>query len=48
VSSPVADLLVALGTVLDRLGAGWYLFGAQATLIHGAARRTADVTRRRL
>ena len=41
--SPVAELLGALGAVLDRLGVGWYLFGAQAALLYGAARLTADV-----
>ena len=29
--------------MLDRLGVGWYLFGAQAALLYGAARLTADV-----
>src|SRR5207249_10726702 len=41
--SPVAELLGALSAVLDRLGVGWYLFGAQAALLYGAARLTADV-----
>ena len=41
--SPVAELLGALAAVLDRLGVGWYLFGAQAALLYGAARLTADV-----
>jgi hypothetical protein len=41
--SPVAELLGALGAVLDWLGVGWYLFGAQAALLYGAARLTADV-----
>jgi uncharacterized nucleotidyltransferase DUF6036 len=43
VASPVADLLAAFGSVADRLGVPWYLFGAQAALLHGAARLTADV-----
>lgn len=42
-SSPVAELLRALGTALAELGLRWYLFGAQAALVHGAARLTADV-----
>lgn len=41
--SPVADLLAALGTGLESLGLRWYMFGAQAAIIHGAARLTADV-----
>ena len=41
--SPVVELLGALGAVLDRLGVGWYLFGAQAALLYGVARLTADV-----
>jgi hypothetical protein len=41
--SPVAELLAALGEAFDRLGVRWYLFGAQAAIVHGAARLTADV-----
>ena len=41
--SPVADLLEALASALQPLGAPWYLFGAQAALLYGAARLTADV-----
>jgi uncharacterized nucleotidyltransferase DUF6036 len=41
--SPFAELLAALARALDTVGAGWYLFGAQAALIHGVARFTADV-----
>jgi len=41
--SPVAELLGALGAALGRLDVGWYLFGAQAALLYGAARLTADV-----
>jgi hypothetical protein len=41
--SPVADLLAALGAALGAAGARWYLFGAQAALLYGAARLTADV-----
>jgi hypothetical protein len=43
VPSPFVDLLADLAGALDEVGAGWYLFGAQAALIHGAARLTADV-----
>src|SRR6266516_1212987 len=41
--SPVAELLAALAAALDRLGVRWYLFGAQAALLYGSARLTADV-----
>ncbi len=41
--SPFADVLAALARAFDRAGARWYLFGAQAAIIHGAARLTADV-----
>lgn len=38
-----AELLRALGDVLDRLGARWYVFGAQAVLLWGRPRFTADI-----
>jgi len=41
--SPLADTLGALGRALEELGARWYLFGAQAALLYGAARLTADI-----
>ena len=41
--SPVADLLEDLGAALDTLGVRWYLFGAQAAILYGVARLTADV-----
>lgn len=41
--SPVLDLFVDLGAALDTAGIAWYLFGAQAAILHGAARLTADV-----
>ena len=41
--SPLAELLRAAGAAFDRLGAGWFVFGAQAAILHGAARLTADV-----
>jgi hypothetical protein len=43
VASPVAELLAAFGAAARRLDVSWYLFGAQAALLHGAARLTADV-----
>lgn len=41
--SPVADLLADLGRAFDALGMAWYLFGAQAAIVYGVARLTADV-----
>lgn len=41
--SPLADALAALAAALAPLRARWYLFGAQAALLYGAARLTADV-----
>jgi hypothetical protein len=41
--SPVADLLADLGSALEARGLRWYLFGAQAAILHGVARLTADV-----
>jgi hypothetical protein len=35
--------LRALAAAFAELGAGYYVFGAQAALLHGAARLTADV-----
>jgi hypothetical protein len=43
VRSPVADLLADLGRAFDALGIPWYLFGAQAAIVYGVARLTADV-----
>jgi hypothetical protein len=43
VRSPVADLLADLAAALDALGLPWYLFGAQAAIVYGVARLTADV-----
>jgi hypothetical protein len=43
VPSPLADLLAGLGEALDRIRVSWYLFGAQAAIVHGAARLSADV-----
>jgi hypothetical protein len=41
--SPVADLLADLAAALEGAGVSWFLFGAQAAILHGAARLTADV-----
>lgn len=41
--APVVELLAELGTTFDRLGVRWYLFGAQAAILHGSPRLTADV-----
>lgn len=41
--SPLAEALAGLGRAFSRLRIRWYLFGAQAALLYGAARLTADV-----
>ncbi len=41
--SPIADLLADLARAFDALGISWYLFGAQAAIVYGVARLTADV-----
>jgi hypothetical protein len=41
--SPLVELLAALARVCQRLSLRWYVFGAQAAIVHGAARLTADV-----
>jgi hypothetical protein len=41
--SPLAEALAGLGRALGGLRVKWYLFGAQAALIYGAARLTADI-----
>jgi Nucleotidyl transferase AbiEii toxin, Type IV TA system len=40
---PVADLLADLARGLRALGVRWFLFGAQAAILHGTARLSADV-----
>jgi len=40
---PVADLLTDLARGLRALGVRWFLFGAQAAILHGSARLSADV-----
>jgi hypothetical protein len=43
VLSPFAAVLADLKAALAALRVDWYVFGAQAALIYGAARVTADV-----
>ncbi len=40
---PVADVLADLARGLGALGVRWFLFGAQAAILHGSARLSADV-----
>jgi hypothetical protein len=40
---PVADLLAALQGALGTLGVRWFLFGAQAAILYGVVRLSADV-----
>lgn len=40
---PLSELFRELRETLEALGVRWYLFGAQAAIIYGAARLTADV-----
>lgn len=41
--SALAELFAALGEALGEAQLRWYLFGAQAAILYGAARLTADV-----
>ena len=41
--SPVADLLADLGAAMAAVEVEWFLFGAQAAIVYGVARLTADV-----
>ena len=41
--SALAEALASLARALAKLDTQWYLFGAQAALLYGAARLTADV-----
>lgn len=41
--SPLARLFNDLNTVFEHVSSSWYVFGAQAAIIHGAARLSADV-----
>ena len=40
---PVADLLADLARGFGELGVRWFLFGAQAAILHGSTRLSADV-----
>ena len=42
-TAPLAELLADLARALGGLDLRWYLFGAQAAILHGATRLTADV-----
>ena len=42
-STAFDDVLAALDSVFEMAGVRWYVFGAQAALVHGAVRMTADV-----
>lgn len=42
-ASLLADLLTDLGAAFNRTSTRWYIFGAQAAIVYGAARLTADV-----
>jgi hypothetical protein len=42
-SSAVAEVYATLSQVLSRLGVRWYVFGAQAAILYGAARFTEDI-----
>ena len=41
--SPFAEVLDSLRGTFESLDRDWYVFGAQAALVHGAVRMTADV-----
>lgn len=43
VNSSVAEAIADLARAVERLGVRWYLFGAQAALLYGSARLTADI-----
>jgi hypothetical protein len=40
---PVAEVLRDLADGLDSIGSRWFLFGAQAAIVYGVSRLTADV-----
>jgi Nucleotidyltransferase of unknown function (DUF6036) len=42
-ASPFAELFSDLAAAFERTSAPWYVFGAQAAIVHGASRLTADV-----
>jgi hypothetical protein len=39
----IPETLERIAALLDGLGARWYLFGAQAAILHGASRLSADI-----
>lgn len=41
--SPLVEVLADLGRAFAAIGVRWYLFGAQAAILYGAARLSADV-----
>jgi hypothetical protein len=41
--SPLGEVLADLGRAFAAIGVPWYLFGAQAAILYGAARLSADV-----
>lgn len=41
--SALAETLESLGASFGELGVSWYVFGAQAAILHGVARATADI-----
>lgn len=41
--SPLAEVLADLARAFGAIGVRWYLFGAQAAILYGAARLSADV-----
>ncbi|MEJ7728516.1 MAG: DUF6036 family nucleotidyltransferase [Polyangiaceae bacterium] len=40
---PITDVLRALVEALQSAGLRWYIFGAQAVLVHGLPQQTADI-----
>jgi hypothetical protein len=42
-ASPDVEIYAALAGALEALGVRWYLFGAQAAILHGAVRFTEDI-----
>ncbi len=42
-ASPIAETLRALRDAFASLGLRWYVFGAQAAVVHGSSRMTEDV-----
>lgn len=42
-AQPIGDVLAALQRALDGAGVRWFLFGAQAAILYGVARLSADV-----